>query len=162
MKPTQVDLIRCVEASLAEHIAPNVRGAMAQSQLLTIQYLLDQVRLRVEHEPEALASFELDARQTLRHIDDLGVDALSDLTLRIRDVLAAEVPVGAAGLTLAALDDRTAQLRECLDQAVRALGEADPTDRPAAQALELARECVARQLDREAAWLRTGYARPRR
>src|SRR5262245_32855047 len=117
MKPTQVDLIRCVEASLDEHIAPNLTGAMAQSQLLTIRYLLDQVRLRVEYEPEALASFEADARETLREVRALGVDALSDLTPDIEGVLADEP----AGPALAALEHRTTVLRRCIDQALRAL-----------------------------------------
>jgi hypothetical protein len=131
---------------------------MAQSQLLTIRYLLDQVRLRVEYEPEALASFEADARATLSHVRTLGVDALSDLTPDIEGILADEP----AGPALAALEHRTTVLRDCIDRALRALGEADPADRPTAQARLLLHECVARQLDREAAWLRTGYPHPRR
>jgi hypothetical protein len=160
MKPTQVDLIRCIEASLEEHIAANLTGAMAQSQLLTIRYLLDQARLRVEHEPEALMSFEADARETLGQICTLRVDALSDLQREIRDLLATDVPSDPAGRALAALEYRTTRLREYLDRALRDLGEAGSADRGAARLL--LHECIGRQLDREAAWLHTGYPQPRR
>jgi hypothetical protein len=61
MQPTQVQVIQCIVASLDEHNAPELTGSMAKSQLLTIEYLLDQLRLRVVHEAESLAGYELDA-----------------------------------------------------------------------------------------------------
>lgn len=165
MNPTQAELIRCVEASLDEHVAPQLRDEMARSQLLTIRYLLDQLRLRVEFEAPALAEYELDARQTLKQVRSLlagsADPAVSALVARIDRLLTGPVPTGPAAYAAASLESRTRELRGHLDDAVRALGLGSD-QAPAVEARRLLHACLARHLDREARWLSAGYGAPRR
>lgn len=166
MRPTQSDLLDCITASLEQYIAPEVTGAMAGSQLLTIQYLLHQLGLRVQHEAPALAAFELDAREALGAVKDrLREPGWARVNGVLDDALTGAVPSGPQAYAAASLEERTTRLRVCLDDVLKALGSAagdDSEDAAAVEARQILLRCVGRQLDREAMWLQSGYSAPRR
>jgi hypothetical protein len=171
MRPTQADVIDCVIASLDTHIAPELRGSMARSQLLTVRYLLEQLRLRVRHETEALAESVADMRKTLDGVRSLlasDPDTRAMLAFAADDIgvrLAADAGPGGSALGPLAWEPRSAQLREAIDDVLRALEEVDAGSGPAApvaQARTAIHECLARQLEREARWMVMDYTAPRR
>jgi hypothetical protein len=169
MTPTQADLIDCVIASLDTHIAPELQGSMARSQVLTIRYLLEQLRLRVVHETDALAESVADMRETLGWVRGLLTEspdtcpALALMADNIGARLAADAPRGPV-LGPLGWEPRSAQLRAAIDDVLCALGPADAGADSAAgaQARTAIHECIARQLEREARWMVMDYTAPRR
>jgi hypothetical protein len=171
MRPTQADLIDCVIASLDTHIAPDLQGSMARSQMLTIRYLLEQLRLRVVHETDALAESVADMRGTLDRVRGLlssSPDTRPALGCIADDIgarLAADTPADGSALGPLGWEPRSAQLREAIDDVLRALGAADAWVDSAdavAQARTAIHECIVRQLEREARWMVMDYTAPRR
>jgi hypothetical protein len=171
LRPTQADLIDCVVASLDTYITPELQGSMARSQMLTVRYLLEQLRRRVVHETEALAESAADMRETLDRVRGLladGPDPPPGLARIAGDVsarLAAAAPPEGPALGPLGWEPPTAQLREAVDDVLRALEAAEAGDGPAgvvAQARTALHECIARQLEREARWLVMDYTAPRR
>lgn len=172
MQPTQVQLIDCVAASLEQYVEPELQGPMAQSQLLTVKYLLHQLRLRVLHESEALADYVQDLRRTLADVRDAcaggaaaPTPSLERLAAAIDRSLAADAGAPDETAGPVALGVRTDALRTCLDDALRSLdgGAVEPGATIEAEAaLGLIAGCITRHFEREARWLVSDYSAPRR
>jgi hypothetical protein len=172
MTLSQADLIDCITASLDTHVAPAVQDPMARSQLLTIRYLLAQLRMRTLHETDALAESLVDLHETLervrnhlRRLEPAVYPTMAGFAEEISGSLASGPPRAQADVGVIGLAKRVADLRDGLDAAARQLGHvAEGGELPdeAVRASRLINASVLRQLEREARWMVSDYSAPRR
>ena len=135
----------------------------------TIVNLLRHVALRVELEPPALFAGNEELRQVLREVAEYAESApsatLADVPNDVARALEATAD-GACGYpSLSKLVEDAITLRWSLDRSIRALqgaeGELGHTD-GYAEVRRRIRECIARQLEREATWIVPAFAGIRR
>jgi hypothetical protein len=137
-----------------------------------VRYLLEQLRLRVEHETDALAESVADMRETLDRVRRLFTGGALDThpkIARIAGGISARLATDARSIGPAlgplAWEPRSTQLREGIDDVLRALDAADAGTETAdvvARARAAIHGYIARQLEREARWMVMDYAAPRR
>lgn len=167
MRPRADEVLESVAATIREHIAPEVTTDFARSLLLTIDYLLDQTRLRIVHEGPALQAGIADVRAVLAAAGAFARTRhdLADVINTVGAALAVEDQPDGAYRTLASLNDEHARLRAALDVVLGALSAHDPElagDPSYTDVRDRIRSCLQTQLQREAAWIMTGDLGQRR
>lgn len=121
--PTSVDLLRCVERTLQNVIAPALTDTKERSAAATIGHMLRHVVLRIEHEGRLLFDDIGVLRTLLLEVDEFlaGRPADDAAAARIRSGIAAGLarpqnPVGYRDV--ASLTEEVSALRQCVCDAL--------------------------------------------
>ena len=168
MTPSLREVIDSISGSLRAHVDPAVGDPYARSMLLTIDNLLRHVAIRAECEAELLAEDNEDLAQVLdRMITRLAGDAATLEPLRaVIEATRADLGTPLQGFpTVQRLWPHAVRLRTRLDELLTALIAARESlgGRPAyVAARTLAREYLARMLNRNAAFIDPAFVSDRR
>jgi hypothetical protein len=148
MRPSQTEIIRSIEYTLSEYVAPEVTSRLGQSGLASAQWLLRNLAVRLERETSLLHEDNADKRTVLTEfVALLGsstspelVELASDLSATLVDSVLdpSKLP------TLERITDESVALRGAVDHALQVLGRSDADGRIAA------RELLVAQLQRQA------------
>lgn len=157
MRPTVREVMDTIIWTFDEEIAPHVAEGLPKSLANTTSNLLRHVLLRMEHEGPAVTQEIAELRAVLARVRAFaaGHGELADLARRLD---AAEEP---AADELAVLEQLRWRLQHTIEvmQAVRSACETDETYRALREEI---RDCLDRQLEREALWIDKAFTGPRR
>lgn len=169
MRPRADEVMDSIIWTFDQHVLPAVEGALPKSLALTMSNLLRHVRIRMEQEAPALLADNADLREVLGSIASFierqspGPQSLAALSESLTH--ASLTRDSADYQSLNVISAQAQQLRGVLDDALRALQEAREAlgDTAEYQALRSQiREYLARQLERESAWIKDAFTNARR
>lgn len=148
------DLLRVIDATLADKVEPSLSDLTGRSALATVRHLLNFVRVRIEEEGQVLIDDIAALRALLAEIVDyhhLAGDAAQSAATQAA-LAAAPVRHPARYPSLDDLGSEAKALREALHQALARLQALRPTrrDDPAYLAIRVAvRAVVVREIEQE-------------
>ncbi len=167
--PRTDELVDSIRWSLEAFVLPDLTDEYAISVAHTIRNLLQHVSLRIRLEGPALDEHRRDLRAVLGQIRDLASQstspALADLPGQVDAALDADGPDDHPPAGVVELGEKVLELRWALDRALRVLQSAEPelgSDERYRAVRTAIRECLARQLEREDAWITPGFTGRRR
>lgn len=166
MRPNAVEVMESIVWTFDDQIAPNVAEDLPRSLAHTVNYLLRHVRLRIEFEAPGLIEDNADLGGLLGEIAAYvrANPELAGLATDERFAAALSLQPSPKG-DLANVSAESDILRWGLSDAIEALQAIRDKHRddPAYMCIRKAiRDYLDRSLEREARWVDTGYAGPRR
>ncbi|MGB3411782.1 MAG: hypothetical protein WBA45_11340 [Microthrixaceae bacterium] len=166
--PRTDELIESIRWSFENFVMPDLDDEYAISVAHTIRNLLKHVSLRIQFEGPALDAHRRELRGLLSEIRDYAASEVAALGGLPGEIDAALVEDGDDDCPLPGvidLGEKVISLRWALDRALRALqaarSEIGDDERYVAIRQEI-RECLARQLEREDAWMTPAFSGRRR
>ena len=167
--PRTDELVDSIRWSFEAFVMPDLTDEYAISVAHTIRNLLQHVSLRIQLEGPALDEHRRELRSVLSDIREFAevsqCAALADVPGRVNAALEADGPDAVPPPGVVDLGEKVVALRWALDGALRSLqaakGELGGDERYVAVRSAI-RDCLGRQLEREAAWITPAFSGRRR
>lgn len=167
--PRTDELVDSIRWSLEAFVLPDLTDEYAISVAHTIRNLLQHVSLRIKLEGPALDAHRRDLRAVLARIAELAAassaEGLAHVPGEVDAVLATDGPDDHPPAGVVELGEKVVALRRALDRSLRALQAVEPelgSDEGYRAVRTAIRECLARQLEREEAWIVPAFTGRRR
>ena len=159
MKPTTTLIIKGIQRTFEDHIAPRLETKREQGMVRSIMCLLDHLSVRAEHEGQLLSDDIHDMRTSFRELSDtLAASPLVNCSAELKAMLAAmkenlgkEYRQAGAYPTIASLTEESDSLKQTLARTIEVLHahKRDLTPEVYAKADEAIRQVLTRQMERE-------------